>query len=173
MNRYDTGFLPNKRNGVSVYAIAVDYYSGLCKNGSHIFVILKSSRPSDFFPSRTRMIFNMSWLLKTIDLSVSLVTKEGWVEQLLSLSIGIHWRQKNSLNISAFFFLTLKSDTSLLFIGKCGITSIFLTLASVFSMNQYVFSLVWGLFTLVASLKGYSFFFWAVYSENTKIILFM
>ena len=173
MNRYDSGFLPNKRNGVSVYAIAVDYYSGLSKNGSHIFVILKSSWPSDLFPSRTRMIFNISWLLKAIDLSLSLVTKEGWVEQLLSLPIGIHWRQKNSLNVSAFFFLTLKFDTSLLFIGNCGITGIFLTLARVFNINRYVFPLVWGSFTLVASLKGYSFFFWAVYSENTKIILFM
>ena len=56
---------------------------------------------------------------------------------LLSLSITVYQKQKNSLNFSVF---SLKVFS--LFINKGGITEIFLELNSVSIMDQYAFAFV-------------------------------
>ena len=50
---------------------------------------------------------------------------------------------------------------------------ILLPLKSVISKDKYGSAFVWGAINSFVSLKWYSWFFWTIYSDNCKVILFL
>ena len=108
---------------------------GFTKAESQILIILMeiSSWSCDLLIFKALMFLMISLPSKTIEESLSLLTKIGWLGHSLPLLRGVHWRLKNSLNMLAF---SLKSDTSLPSMRRGSIIGIFLPLKHAFSIDQ-------------------------------------